>query len=204
MHRSLLIISLFAVLAFPASGRELAVSRALQANAGMRADFVQKFTPAGFTRERVERGEVVFGPAPKMRWSYEDPEEKTFVFDGTTSWLYAPADRQVTVARLGETERKGLPFVLLSDPAALQASYAVAERRDGSVVRTELRPKSGDALVRDLVIVTGATDGRIRRIEYADAQGNRTVFEFSGYRRASVDANTFTFTPPAGVDVVRQ
>ena len=34
-----------------------------------------------------------------MRWSYTRPEEKLFVFDGSRSWFYVPADKQVTVTR---------------------------------------------------------------------------------------------------------
>lgn len=191
-----------AAFAAPAGGG-IAVERALAATAGTRADFVHKFTPKGFTRERVEQGVVLFGPAPKMRWTYEKPEKKTFVFDGKTSWLYAPADRQVTVATLTERDRKGLPFVLLADAAALRAEYTVKETRSGSEVRTELLPRTPAALVQDLVVVTAAKDDVIRRIEYADRQGNRTVFQFSNVRREAAPAGAFRFDPPAGVEVVR-
>lgn len=180
-----------------------AITRSLQATSGQQADFTQKFTPRGFTRERVERGSVVFGDAPRMRWSYTEPEEKLFIFDGATSWLYAPADRQVTVARLTEDDRKGLPFVILSDPAALEAEYDVKETKGSGVVTTTLTPKTTAALVRDLVIVTNAGNGKIQRIAYSDRQGNRTVFEFANYRAAEVGPKTFRFDPPAGVEVVR-
>ena len=188
-------------LAAPASG--LADERALAATAGTRADFVHKFTPKGFTRERVEQGVVQFGAAPKMRWTYEKPQKKTFVFDGTTSWLYAPADRQVTVAKLSERDRKGLPFVLLSDASALRAEYTVTEKRSANEIRTELRPRNAAALVQNLVVVTAAKDNLIRRIEYADRQGNRTVFQFSNFRPSGATADAFRFDPPAGVEVIR-
>ncbi len=202
---TLIILALFVAAAAFAAPRKggLAVERALAATAGTQAKFVHKFTPKGFTRERVEQGEVLFGPAPKMRWSYEKPEKKTFVFDGSTSWLYAHADRQVTIATLSERDRKGLPFVLLADPAALRAEYTVSETTSGAEIRTELRPRNAAALVQNLVVVTGASDDRIRRIEYADRQGNRTVFQFSNFRPGHASAASFRFDPPAGVDVIR-
>ncbi|MGZ5382118.1 MAG: outer membrane lipoprotein carrier protein LolA, partial [Thermoanaerobaculia bacterium] len=163
-----LVISALATAAPAAPASGLAVERALSATAGTRADFVHKFTPKGFTRERMEQGVVEFGSAPKMRWTYERPEKKTFVFDGTTSWLYAPADRQVTVAKLSERDRKGLPFVLLSDASALRAEYTLTETRARGEIRTELRPRNAAALVQTLVVVTAAKDDMIRRIEYAD------------------------------------
>ncbi|HEY0592073.1 MAG TPA: outer-membrane lipoprotein carrier protein LolA [Thermoanaerobaculia bacterium] len=205
MKRSTLIIfALLAAAAVAAPGRSgLSVERALGATAGTQASFVHRFTPKGFTRARVEQGQVLFGPAPKMRWTYEKPEKKTFVFDGSTSWLYTPADAQVTIAALSDRDRKGLPFVLLSDPAALRAAYTVTERKTAAEVRTELKPRSAGALVQDLVVVTGIKDDRIRRIEYSDRQGNRTVFQFSNFRPAKVAPDTFRFDPPPGVEVIR-
>lgn len=188
-----------AALAAPAS---LAVSRALEATAGTEADFVQKFTPKGFTRERAEQGRVVFGPAPKMRWEYRKPEQKIFVFDGTTSWLYAPAERQVTVAKLTEQDRKALPFVLLSDPGAIRSAYQVREVREGNLVRTTLQPHGSAAVLRDLVVVTGFRDGKLRSIAYVDRDGNRTAFEFANFRTARTGEETFRFSPPAGVEIV--
>jgi outer membrane lipoprotein carrier protein len=205
LKRSFPIVSalLLAAAASAAPQNQLAVERALAVTAGTRATFVHKFTPKGFSRERVEQGEVLFGPAPQMRWNYQRPEKKTFVFDGTTSWLYTPADRQVTVAKLRQSDRKGLPFVVLSDPKALRSEYAVTETKTAGEIRTELRPLSATALVRDLVVVTGAKDDLIRRIEYADRQGNRTVFQFANHRRGGVAADAFRFDPPAGVEIIR-
>lgn len=202
--KSFLILSLVLTASVSFAAGNAVIERSLEVTAGQQADFVQKFTPKGFTRERVEKGSVVFGEAPRMRWSYTAPEEKVFVFDGSTSWLYAPADRQVMIARLSEEDRKGLPFVILSNSESLRASYEVRETTANGVVTTRLTPKSTAALVRDLVVTTNARDGRPRRIEYSDRQGNRTVFEFTNYRKAAVGASTFRFDPPAGVEIVRQ
>jgi len=43
----------------------------------------------------------------------------------------------------------------------------------------------------------------IDSIEYTDRDGNRTIFRFSGYHPARVTPATFSFTVPAGVQVVR-
>lgn len=180
----------------------LAVEKALAATAGTEADFVQKFTPKGFTRERIEQGKVVFGPAPKMRWEYRKPEQKLFVFDGTTSWLYTPSERQVMVAKLTAEDRKALPFVLLSDGAAVRTEYDVKEAREGDRIRTTLRPRAAAALLRDLVVLTGARDGKLRSISYVDRDGNRTTFEFTNFRSSKVVEATFRFSPPSGVEVV--
>lgn len=175
---------------------------AVHSSSGWKADFTQRFTPHGFKTAQVERGTVVFGPAPRMRWNYSAPEAKTFVFDGTTSWLYSPADRQVTVTRLDESHKREIPFLLISDPASLHRHFTIQERvREGLVV-AEVRPRSRSAAVREVTVWIDATGNRIRSLAYTDRQGNRTVFDFAAYRKAAKSDLAFQFTPPPGVDVV--
>ena len=76
-----------------------------------------------------------------MRWSYTSPEQKLFVFDGTSSWFYVPGDKQVTTGRVTDARRKELPFLLLGDPAARDRVFVVKQQnRRGNIVTT-LQPK---------------------------------------------------------------
>src|SRR5436189_5363049 len=84
------------------------LDRAAAALAGNEAQFTQRFTPKGFKTAQVESGTVIFGTLPMMRWSYAQPEEKLFVFDGQHSWFYVPADKQVTVTALDASHRAEL------------------------------------------------------------------------------------------------
>ncbi|HVT05517.1 MAG TPA: outer membrane lipoprotein carrier protein LolA [Thermoanaerobaculia bacterium] len=178
------------------------VSRSIGAVAGMRADFVQRFTPKGFKREQVEQGSVLFGSAPKMRWSYRAPEEKLFLFDGKTSTFYVASDRQATLHDLSDVERRDLPFLLLTQPEELKRLFIVSETRSGGQVVTRLTPKQA-AAIREVIVTTALGDNLIRRLEYSDKQGNRTVFEFSKYQKAVSSPADFTFSAPKGVEVVK-
>ena len=81
------------------------IDNAVAAIAGTEASFTQRFTPKGFSTSQVESGSVIFGTLPMMRWTYIKPEEKVFVFDGTQSWFYVAADKQVTVATLDDRRK---------------------------------------------------------------------------------------------------
>lgn len=196
---SLLISILVAVsgLAAPAE-----IDRAAAAINGQEAQFTQRFTPKGFKNAQSESGSVVFGTLPMMRWSYTSPEEKLFVFDGSRSWLYVPADKQVTVGHIDENRKRELPFLVLGDPQARAKYFSVTEKSGNGTVATNLQPKDAAAMIRNLVITTGAADHLIRTVEYTDREGNRTVFELSGYHPRAAAADLFRFTPPAGVQVV--
>ena len=178
------------------------IDKAPAAVSGKEATFVQRFTPKGFKNAQVESGTVIFGTLPQMRWSYSRPEQKLFVFDGNRSWFYVPADKQVTVATLDGQKRRDLPFLLIGDPASRDRSFAVKEQTRGGTVITTLQPRDGSGLLRSIAITSSASTHLIQSVEYTDREGNRTVFELSGYHPASASSDTFHFTPPAGVQTV--
>jgi len=136
-----------------------------------------------------------------MRWSYITPEAKLFVFDGTKSWFYVPADKQVTVGILDDARKRELPFLLVGDPAARGKSFAVKETHRGGSTVTMLQPRDRGAMIRD-VSITSNPDHTISRIDYSDREGNHTSFELSGYHPAAAGSDAFHFTPPAGTQVV--
>ncbi|HEX9984616.1 MAG TPA: outer membrane lipoprotein chaperone LolA [Thermoanaerobaculia bacterium] len=194
------IISTFFAATLAAAPIEL--DRAATAMAGMEATFTHQFTPKGFKTTQSESGSVVFGTMPQMRWSYTKPEQKMFVFDGTQSWFYVPADRQVTVGRIDEARKRELPFLLLGDAAARERNFVVKQKNSGGNVLTTLEPRAKNALIRNVVVTINPSTHLIQRIEYSDREGNRTAFNFSGYHRRAASADLFRFTPPAGVQVV--
>lgn len=171
--------------------------------AGQKAEFTHSFTPKGFLKAQVEKGSVVFGAPPMMRWSYVAPDEKLFVFDGTTSWLYSREDQQVTVNQLTDEEKRDLPFLFLTDIKKVRSHYRIRERASGIFVITTLKALDSKAAVQEITASFSSADYRIRKLEYLDRQGNKTVFEFNGFQPVKTTVDTFRFLPPAGVDVVR-
>jgi outer membrane lipoprotein carrier protein len=174
------------------------IDKAAAAMAGTEASFTQRFTPKGFTRSQIESGTVIFGTLPMMRWSYTKPEEKVFVFDGTNSWFYVAADKQVTVATIDDRRRNELPFLLIGDPAARARLFDMKE--SGNTI--SLQPKTASGAIRNVTLTLSPATHLIQQLEYADREGNRTIFDFSDYRRRTASPDLFRFTAPAGVQVV--
>jgi len=137
-----------------------------------------------------------------MRWTYTKPEEKVFVFDGTNSWFYVAADKQVTVATIDDRRRSELPFLLIGDPAARERLFAVNEATRGGSIAVTLQPRSASGAIRNVTLTISPATHLIQQLEYADREGNRTIFDFSDYRRRAASPELFRFTPPAGVQVV--
>ena len=171
---------------------------------GSEASFTQQFTPKGFKNSQSESGTVVFGTLPQMRWSYTRPEQKLFVFDGSRSWFYIPADKQVTVADLDAQRRSELPFLIIGDPAARERTFVTKETSRGNVVTTTLQPRSGAAMIRNVVVSIDAPSHTIRSVSYTDREGNQTTFSFAGFHKRATSPDLFKFSVPAGVQVVQQ
>lgn len=201
MKNTVLFLAL--VLATGAVAAPVELDRAASAMSGMEASFTHRFTAKGFKNSQVESGSVVFGALPAMRWTYSKPEQKLFVFDGSNSWFYVPADKQVTQGRVTEARKRELPFLLLGDPTARDKHFVVKQQTRGGAVVTTLQPRDKRAMVKTVTVTISPSTHLIQRIEYTDRDGNHTSFDFSGYHRRAASADTFRFSAPAGVQVIR-
>jgi chaperone LolA len=194
--------ALFLLIGSHASAQALdQIDTAVRATENQAAKFTQRFLPHGASQEQVERGTVLFGTLPSMRWTYRAPEPKVFVFDGTNSWMYLPGDRQVSFHRLTSDEREELPFLLLKDREAIRRDFDVKSATSGQLHTITLTPKR-ETRIRSLVVNVDRRSGHIRSLSYSDLEGNRTTFEFTGHRRVTPKPETFRFEAPAGVEVV--
>jgi len=194
----------FLILTLAVSVNAAEVDRAAANLPGTEASFTQQFTPKGFKNSQSESGTVIFGPLPQMRWSYARPEQKLFVFDGSRSWFYIPADKQVTVADLDAERRAELPFLIIGDPAARDRAFVVKETTKGNVVTATLQPRSAAAMIRNVVVSIDAATHFIRSVAYTDREGNQTTFSFGGFHKRATSPELFKFSVPAGVQVVQQ
>ena len=58
-----------------------------------------------------------------MRWEYKNPEEKLFVSDGKTVFLYVPADRQVSKEAVRQTLDDRIPLMFLLGRSNLRNEF---------------------------------------------------------------------------------
>ena len=200
--RSLITTAALVVLAGTTHAAPLALDAAAKAMAGMEASFTHRFTAKGFKTSQSESGTVVFGELPRMRWTYTAPEQKVFVFDGTSSWFYVPADKQVTTGRVTEARKRELPFLLIGDPVARDRAFIVKQQNRGGNVVTTLQPRDKSSIMRSVTVTIAPSTNLIQSIEYTDRDGNRTSFHFSGYHKRAASADLFRFSAPAGVQVI--
>jgi len=173
---------------------------ALDSLSSLTAEFTQTVRDAGGELRESAEGSVSLARPGRFRWDYRTPAQ-LIVSDGTTVWLYDEDLAQVTV-RPAADSLAGTPALLLSGQADLAGAFEISDGgEEGGLAWSRLRPKDADSDFTELRV--GVTGRELRRMTLLDKLGQSTELEFSRIERnPRFDADTFTFVPPPGVDVV--
>jgi outer membrane lipoprotein carrier protein len=167
------------------------------------ARFVQSYRSGLLGRELVERGKVAIKRPGRMRWEYQEPEEKLFISDGETFYFYVPEDKQVIVQE--QDAQRSLAARLLFGQGGLLDEFEATldEPFEEGVERVRLVPRAEDAeLERAFVEVDPS--GLVRSILLEDLQGNRTRFRFEDLKEnTGLKDELFRFEIPRGVEEIR-
>ena len=169
---------------------------------GLDGQFTQQVFDGGGKLKESSSGRVALSAPRLFRWEYVKPYEQLIVADGSKVWVYDPDLQQVTVREQG-VEEQNSPLSALIDPGKLDQQFNVSDggSRDG-LEWLALTPKNeGDASFQSARL--GFDGNGLAQMEVVDAVGQRTAIRFSGWKRnPSFAANTFKYSPAAGVDVV--
>lgn len=139
----------------------------------------------------------------KFRWDYDLPFKQLIVGDGKKIWVYDKELQQVTVRNLtgglGNT-----PAILLAGKGSLTENFVVKDLgQQGRLDWVQMKPKVSDGGFEDIRV--GFEKGQIRSLVLVDSFGQTTRITLTDvHENGAIDAATFRFTPPKGVDVVGQ
>jgi len=171
------------------------------------ASFEHRYRGGVLRKEAVERGTMQVKKPSRMRWTYESPERKVFVADGTRIYSYIPEDRQVIVAPVPAQGEATTPALFLSGhgslPRDFEASFPAEPDPAPGTYSLKLVPHRREAEYDWLVLVVDRGTYRLRKLITADAQGGQSTFTFTDVREnVGIPDSAFRFTIPRGVDVV--
>jgi outer membrane lipoprotein carrier protein len=170
----------------------------------MRADFKQEVRDERLTVIQESSGMMLVQRPNRFRWDYTTPYKQLIISNGRDIWLYDLDLEQITVQSV-DTALGRSPALLLSGKEPLEKNFSIKElgpvkgiewlelvpfRKDGSFERMRLAFNGMSELIE---------------MEFVDRLGQVTRIEFTGLQSNPViEAEMFEFTPPAGVDVLRQ
>ncbi|HEY5636893.1 MAG TPA: outer membrane lipoprotein chaperone LolA [Burkholderiales bacterium] len=175
----------------------------LGATRAARADFEQEVFDRQKKKVQASRGSFVFERPGRFRWTTTAPARVVIVGDGDRVWIHDEELEQVTVRRMAKA-LGSTPAALLAGHADVSQAFELSEAglRDG-LEWVEARPRERDAGFERMRLGLSATG--LQAMELLDHFGQTTRLRFSNLQRnPPLEAGTFRFTPPPGVDVLRE
>ena len=167
----------------------------------LQADFQQTLTDGkGLVTDRSS-GTLAIRRPNRFRWDYREPHEQLIVADGTRIWMYDPDLQQVTVRRL-DASLSATPAMLLSGEGKLADNFIVTKTsQDANAQWVTLEPRRSDTDFKWVRL--GFSGDSLKFMQLADKLGQITTLEFTNVQKnPSLDPARFTFTVPAGADVI--
>jgi len=167
----------------------------------LQADFDQQVVDGNRQLLQSSQGHMWIMRPGRFRWNYETPYKQQLVADGERLWSYDEELEQVTVQPASEV-LTSTPAMLLSGDKPLETVFSIKETSTTpGDQRVTLVPKTDDSNVIQLQV--HFSNKLLTHIDAEDSFGNTTIFSFSNLERnPKLDENLFTFTPPAGADVI--
>ncbi len=166
------------------------------------AEFTQILFDANQEKQEEVKGILRVQRPDRFNLEYTEPYYQLYVADGKHLYFYDKDLAQVTIKPQKDLIDNS-PAMILSNPERLDALYTVTPQgEDGGLFWYELVPKQeGSHFAR---IELGFDQRNLRIMELQDSFGQTTRLELHDFRRnPDLDPALFRFTPPAGVDVIR-
>lgn len=148
-------------------------------------------------------GDMWISRPGKFRWNYAPPVQQEIVSNGSQVWLYDIDLEQVTERQLTEAVGR-TPAILLAGRDDIGNNHDIRDLgQQGTLAWVGLKPTYAEAQFTDVRI--GFEGNAIRVMELVDGLGQTTRITLSASQEnPSLDASTFQFKAPPGVDVVKE
>ncbi|MEY1661923.1 outer membrane lipoprotein chaperone LolA [Isoalcanivorax beigongshangi] len=170
----------------------------------MQAGFEQTILDRGGTRLQQAGGELAVARPNQFYWHAEQPFEQVIVSNGQRVSIY-DVDLEQVIERPLSGQMGATPALLFSgQPEQVATEFRVElGEQEGNRRTFRLTPTGEDPLFTALEVSFDGQAPETMRLE--DALGQQTIIDFVDVRlNGSVEAALFRFTPPAGVDVIRE
>jgi outer membrane lipoprotein carrier protein len=168
------------------------------------AKVTQESTITSLSKTVRAGGTVAFKKPGKMRWELTQGDPQVIVADGTTMWIYRPADKQVVKMKVNNAFRSSTPMSFLSGVGRIADDFTVSFDGEGDgLFYLVLLPRHDSAEVGKLRLTIGRDTYDIRGADVTDPLGNVSRLRFDEIRRnVGLEDARFVFEVPPGVDVV--
>ena len=175
------------------------------------ANFKQQHTQKITGTVKKSSGVLYFERPNKISFRYDPPSKNRIVSDGSQLKVYIADDSQMFVQAVDKSEYPGALGFLMGKGLGPSFSFSFHDKskfEGGPVLLGKPRQPTVHYeqayFYVDKALLAKKDAGTIRRVMLVDAQGNRNQFDFENARfPEKIDPAEFTFTPPAGTNIVQ-
>jgi outer membrane lipoprotein carrier protein len=183
---------------------------AYEKTTSMSANFRQVTSVRSSPREKHGSGTLVIQKPGRMRWDYQEPAQQVLVADGETVSMYYAQAEQMMVIPAREYLQSDVTYAfftgqgdILRDFEPLPAEKILTQGAAAHVIK--LVPRKDHPQVQELRLWVSPESFLIERLRVLDHFGTVTDLFFSQIKiDVDLPAALFTFTPPAGTEIIRQ
>ena len=167
------------------------------------AEFTQKLFDADQVLQEETSGVLRVQRPNRFNLEYLQPYYQLYVADGKDLYFYDKDLEQVTV-KAQEGMLENTPAMLLSNPGKLDQLYHVKPQgEEAGLFWYELTPKQDGGSFERINLAFKQNELRIMELQDSFKQTTRLMFK-GVQRNPDLNPKLFRFTPPKGVDVIRQ
>jgi outer membrane lipoprotein carrier protein len=166
-----------------------------------RGDFMQVIVDRAGKIVRQSSGSFSLARPGKFRWSYTKPFAQLLVGDGQKVWIYDSDLNQVQIRPMDQA-LSATPAALLSGSQDFEKIFTIEEMPPADGLNwLGAKPKNTESGLDSARL--GFNKGTLEKLEFLDNFGQTTTITVSRLEKnPPLAADTFTFTPPQGADVI--
>jgi outer membrane lipoprotein carrier protein len=172
-----------------------------------KAGFKQQYVIRAYNTTKKSEGEVTFAKPGKMSWRFTNNGNRV-VSDGKIVKVYEKDNKQMFEQPLDKSQYPAaLSFLVgggsLKKEFKLKVLDPAEAQFEGGAVLLGI-PKAPSPAYQKMLLYVDLATYQVRRVLFLDAQGNKNRFDFLKPEVNFKPSPTeFTFTPPAGTQIIR-
>jgi outer membrane lipoprotein carrier protein len=175
----------------------------------LRAEFQQTTSSRMSGRDRLGSGTMVLAKPGLMRWDYREPNQQVFVCDGKQISMYFAKEHQMMITPAKDYLESDVTYSFFAGTGDIQRDFIVAGPEEEDIVepkaayQLKLTPKKSHAQIDFINLWVDRNTFLLNRLKVTDKFGTVTDLVFSKVStNQEVPTTLFSFTPPAGTEII--
>ncbi len=175
----------------------------------LQANFDHIYYDSSLSNPLKEKGVFYFQKPDFLKWEYNDPEKKIWLYKKGTFQFYIPEDKQLYRGSISEQEHEAEILMILSGQSHLLDTYNVEwgplSSNEKKAWEIKFTPKKESEDYTHIILEISRKSLLIKRAVFFDWAGNKTEFQFSNIKTdLNLSEDIFKLEVPPDVEIIEE